>query len=116
MLKSCLRFIILTAVRSGEARGATWSEIDLQAAEWRIPAERMKAGREHRVPLSPAAMDTLERARSLHSPAGWCSRPRRAPVVRCTRRRWRRSCGGCTAGAARCTASARRSATGRASR
>ena len=71
-LKSCLRFIILTAVRSGEARGATWSEIDLQAAEWRIPAERMKAGREHRVPLSPAAMDTLERARSLHSPAGWC--------------------------------------------
>ena len=37
--------------------------MDLQAAEWRIPAERMKAGREHRVPLSPAAMDTLERAR-----------------------------------------------------
>ena len=71
-LKICLRFIILTAVRSGEARGATWSEIDVQAAEWRIPAERMKAGREHRVPLSPAAMDTLERARSLHSPAGWC--------------------------------------------
>ena len=71
-LKSCLRFIILTAVRSGEARGATWSEIDLQGAEWRIPAERMKAGREHRVPLSSAAMDTLERARSLESPAGWC--------------------------------------------
>ena len=71
-LKSCLRFIILTAVRSGEARGATWSEMDLQAAEWRIPAERMKAGREHRVPLSAAAMDTLERARSLYSPAGWC--------------------------------------------
>ena len=71
-LKSCLRFIILTAVRSGEARAATWSEMDLHAAEWRIPAERMKGGREHRVPLSPAAMDTLERARSLHSPAGWC--------------------------------------------
>ena len=71
-LKTCLRFIILTAVRSGEARGATWSEMDLQAAEWRIPAERMKAGREHRVPLSLAAMDTLERARSLSSPAGWC--------------------------------------------
>ena len=58
-LKSCLRFIILTAVRSGEARGATWSEMDLQAAEWRIPAERMKAGREHRVPLSLAAMDAV---------------------------------------------------------
>ena len=71
-LKLCLRFIILTAVRSGEARGATWSEIDLQAAEWRIPDERMKGGCEHRVPLSPAAMDTLERATRLHSPAGWC--------------------------------------------
>ena len=71
-LKLCLRFIILTAVRSGEARGATWSEMDLQAAEWRIPEERMKGGCEHRVPLSAAAMDTLERARKLHSPAGWC--------------------------------------------
>ncbi len=71
-LRSCLRFIILTAVRSGEARGARWSEMDLQAAEWRIPAERMKGGREHRVPLSPAAMETLERVRGLHSPAGWC--------------------------------------------
>ena len=38
------RFIILTAVRSGEARGATWKEIDRRAAEWRIPAERMKGG------------------------------------------------------------------------
>ena len=51
-VKACLRFTILTAVRSGEARGAKWSEMDLQAAEWRIPAERMKGGREHRVPLS----------------------------------------------------------------
>ncbi len=72
VLKACLRFTILTAVRSGEARGATWTEMDLRAAEWRIPAERMKGGREHRVPLSPAAMDTLERVRSLPSPAGWC--------------------------------------------
>ena len=46
--------------------------MNLEAAEWRIPAERMKGGREHRVPLSPAAMETLEGARSLHSPAGWC--------------------------------------------
>ena len=46
--------------------------MDLQAAEWRIPAERMKGGCEHRVPLSRAAIDTLEAVRSLHSPAGWC--------------------------------------------
>ena len=49
-----------------------WSEMDLQAAEWRIPAERMKGGREHRVPLSPASIETLEAVRELHSPAGWC--------------------------------------------
>ncbi|MYN67491.1 MAG: tyrosine-type recombinase/integrase [Acidobacteria bacterium] len=72
VVKACLRFTILTAVRSGEARGARWSEMDLEAAEWRISAERMKAGREHRVPLSRAATDTLERVRSLHSPAGLC--------------------------------------------
>ena len=52
-VKACLRFIILTGVRSGEARGADWSEMNLPAAEWRIPAERMKGGCEHRVPLSP---------------------------------------------------------------
>ncbi len=46
--------------------------MDLQAAEWRIPAERKKVALEHRVPLSAAAVETPERARSLHSPAGWC--------------------------------------------
>ena len=71
-LRLCLRFIILTAVRSGEARGAAWSETSLETAEWRIPEERMKGGCEHRVPLSPAAIATLERARNLHSPAGLC--------------------------------------------
>ena len=55
-----LEFAILTAARSGEARGATWSEIDLKAKVWTIPADRMKAGREHRVPLSQAALDLLE--------------------------------------------------------
>jgi integrase len=54
-----LAFLILTAARSGEARGATWSEIDLVTATWTIPAERMKAGREHRVPLSGPAIDLL---------------------------------------------------------
>ena len=51
---------ILTACRSGEVRLATWAEFDLDAALWVIPAERMKAKREHRVPLSAAALDMLE--------------------------------------------------------
>ncbi|MGF6807420.1 integrase [Paraburkholderia sp. Clong3] len=55
----CLEFAILTAARSGEARGATWVEIDLDKAVWRIPAERMKAKKEHRVPLSDAAVALL---------------------------------------------------------
>ena len=46
--------------------------MNLKAAEWRIPAERMKGGREHRVPLSPASLATLESMRKLHSPAGLC--------------------------------------------
>lgn len=54
-----LEFAILTAARSGEVRGATWAEIDLDAALWVVPAERMKAGREHRVPLSDAALAVL---------------------------------------------------------
>jgi len=54
-----LEFAILTAARSGEVRGATWQEIDLQAATWTIPAERMKAGKEHRIPLSKPALDLL---------------------------------------------------------
>ena len=63
--KLCMRFLILTAVRSGEARGASWSEIDPDAREWRIPAERMKGGVVHRVPLSDAAVAVLEKARPL---------------------------------------------------
>lgn len=54
-----LEFTILTACRSGEVRGAMWAEFDLGARVWTIPAERMKAGKEHRVPLSEAAMDIL---------------------------------------------------------
>jgi integrase len=57
-----VEFAILTATRSGEVRGATWGEIDMEAAVWTIPAERMKAGREHRVPLSSGAMGLLGRA------------------------------------------------------
>ena len=71
-VKACLRFTVLTAVRSGEARGATWDEVNLEAAEWCIPKGRMKTGREHRVPLSPAAVETLERARRLHGSDDLC--------------------------------------------
>lgn len=59
MAARALEFVILTAARSGEARGATWSEIDLDGATWTIPADRMKAGNEHRVPLSPRAVKVL---------------------------------------------------------
>ena len=56
-----LEFAILTATRSGEVRGARWSEIDLEARVWTIPARRMKAGREHRVPLSDRAVEILDK-------------------------------------------------------
>lgn len=55
-----VEFGILTAARSGETRGARWDEIDMDAAIWTVPAARMKAGREHRVPLSMTAMTLLK--------------------------------------------------------
>lgn len=63
-VRLAFRFLVLTAARAGEARGATWEEIDFEARQWRIPASRMKAGGEHRVPLSDAAMAVLEQARA----------------------------------------------------
>jgi integrase len=54
-----LEFAILTAARSGEVRGATWTEIDQKAAVWTVPGNRMKMGREHRVPLSPPIIALL---------------------------------------------------------
>ena len=51
-----LEFTILTAARSGEVRGAKWEEFDLDTGVWTVPATRMKAGREHRVPLSNTAL------------------------------------------------------------
>lgn len=54
-----LEFTILTAARSGEVRGATWDEIDLKAGVWTVPAGRMKASKEHRVPLSKAALKLI---------------------------------------------------------
>jgi integrase len=55
-----LEFAILTAARSGEVRGATWNEFDLDARTWTIPGTRMKAGKEHRVPLSDQAVELLK--------------------------------------------------------
>jgi integrase len=55
-----LEFTILTAARSGEVRGATWAEIDADAKTWTIPAARMKAGKEHRVPLTAEALELLK--------------------------------------------------------
>ncbi len=57
----CLEFVLYTLARSGEARGARWPELNLDQAMWTVPPERMKAGREHRVPLSRQAIALLKR-------------------------------------------------------
>ena len=64
------RFLVLTAVRSGEVRGARWGEIDVDKAVWTISGERMKTGREHRVPLSSAAVAVLDEAKAIAPCAG----------------------------------------------
>ena len=64
--RSLLEFVILTACRSGEARGMTWSEVDLENKIWTIPAERMKAKLAHRVPLSARALAILEAQKDQH--------------------------------------------------
>lgn len=68
--RAALLFLILTAARSGEVRGATWAEIDMDAALWTVPAERMKAHRPHRVPLSSDAMALLRSLRGNEAPSG----------------------------------------------
>ena len=70
--KHCLKFLVLTAARSGEARGATWDEIDLNGATWTIPGSRMKTGTEQRVPLSDQAIEVLTLARQLEDGSGLC--------------------------------------------
>ena len=60
MAARALEFLILTATRSGEVLGAKWGEIGLDEGTWTVPANRMKAGREHRIPLSPAAVALLK--------------------------------------------------------
>jgi integrase len=65
MAARALEFTILTAARTAEVLGATWDEIDADAKVWTVPAKRMKAGREHRVPLSGPALALLEKVRPL---------------------------------------------------
>ena len=65
MTKLALEFLILTAKRSGEVRGARWDEFELPAATWTIPAERMKARTEHRVPLPQRCLEILAEAKAL---------------------------------------------------
>lgn len=68
--KLAFEFLVLTAARPGEVRLATWKEIDLEAQVWTVPAERMKAKREHRVPLSAHAVDILCEAQALADDSG----------------------------------------------
>lgn len=63
-----LEALILTAARSGEIRGATWGEVDLATGLWSVPAERMKMGRVHHVPLAPPAIDAFRRAEAFRAP------------------------------------------------
>ena len=65
MAALALEFVILTATRTSEVLGATWAEVDLDKAIWTVPASRMKAGKEHRLPLSPRAVEILEAVKPL---------------------------------------------------
>ena len=107
-----LEFTILTAARTNEVLGATWSEIDLNNKLWTVPAARMKADKEHRVPLSGRRSHCCghyhaRRARTLFSSAR--RKAAASPIWR-----WR-ACWSACAATRRCTASARRSAIGRTS-
>ena len=70
--KAAFEFLVLTAARSGEVRGMEWSEVDFDAATWTCPAARMKSGREHRVPLSGAALAHLRAALDVTGGEGLC--------------------------------------------
>ncbi|MDE2848992.1 MAG: tyrosine-type recombinase/integrase [Acidobacteriota bacterium] len=78
--KQALEFLVLTAGRSGEVRLAQWDEIDFETATWTVPHNRMKAGRQHRVPLSDRALELLQEARQtadrsgLVFPSSWYGR------------------------------------------
>ena len=68
--KLCFEFLVLTATRSGEVRGARWDEVDLGRRVWIVPAERMKASVEHRVPLGDRAVEILREAKDVMDGTG----------------------------------------------
>ena len=68
--KLAFEFLVLAASRSGEVRGALWSEMDIDKAVWEIPAERMKMKRPHRVPLTPRMVEILQKAKSFENESG----------------------------------------------
>ena len=70
LTKLAFRLLVLTATRSGEVRGADWQEVDWETQTWTVPAARMKAGKEHRIPLSAQAMETLRDAWDISGPEG----------------------------------------------
>jgi integrase len=70
-VRLAFELLIVTASRTNEVQLARWPEIDLEARTWTIPGARMKSGREHRVPLSPRAVEILEAARALSRGDGW---------------------------------------------
>ena len=69
-IRLCFRWLVLTAARSGEARGTRWQDIDLQGQTWTIPGDMMKTGAEHRVPLSAQAVAVLKEAMKLMDGSG----------------------------------------------
>ena len=71
VVRQALRFLPLVFVRPGELRAAQWSEFDLDRGEWRIPADRMKMGEQHIVPLSRQAIEILRELYSLTGPMGY---------------------------------------------
>ena len=80
-VKLAFEFLVLTAARSGEVRLAVWDEMDLDAAVWLVPGARMKAKRDHRVPLSGRALGILRDAQSLGDGTGLVfPSPRRKPL------------------------------------
>jgi integrase len=86
MAARCLRFVVLTAGRSGEARGCRWDEIDMANAVWTIPGARMKGGKEHRVPLSEPAMDILRALPRIDSDLVFFGRSGHQPLTDTTLR------------------------------
>ena len=110
VLKLAFEFLVLTAARWNEVRGAAWEEIDPREGVWAVPATRMKAKREHRVPLCGRAIDIIDEARTfgdavrLSSPSATGSRSLKSICVDCSQRSRSRPC---------LTGSGRASGTGR---